>query len=169
MKKIVILILLSFFPIVGYADSEYINLECPSYSIGDTIECDLYTNVNYAIAAIEYDYSLPEQVSFIEFNKDDVWEGEQVGNIIYLYTSDLQIGKVHLGKIKIKINDSINNIDIKSNNLVYTDENFNDKKIDVNQLEKIEVKKNYNIYYVIIIIGIILIVSILLIIRRKKI
>ena len=169
MKKLIV-ILLSFFPLIGLAKSDYINIECPTYDVGDTIECKIYTNVNYAIRAIDYEFKLPEQLQLIEFNKDNIWQGELVDNRLYLYTNENQIGKVLLGNIKIKVISDINNIDIQSVNLTYTDEHYNDKKVDVNSIQILEVKKNDSVYYVIIIIGIILIVIIvlILIVRRRK-
>ena len=170
MRKLIIIIL-SFFPLIGFAKSEYINLECPTYDVGDTIECKIYTNVNFAIKAIEYEINLPKQLELVSFSKDDMWQGEMVGSKLYLYTDENKIGKVLLGNIKIHILENISNIDINSINLVYTDENYNDKKIDVNSVEIIDVKKNDNNKYVIIIIGLVLIIGsvlLVLMIRRRR-
>ena len=169
MKKLVI-ILLSFFPIIGLAKNDYITLSCPTYDVGYTIECKLYTNTNYYINGVDYEFKLPKEVDVIEFNKDDIWQGELIDNKLYLYTDENQIGNVYLGKFKIYIKESISNIDIESVSLMYSDENFQDKKIDVNPVQIVDVKKNNNIYYVIIIIGIVLIIGLLIfILRRRKI
>lgn len=171
MKNIkLILLLLFFFPISVFADTEHVLVECPKDIKKNTeFICKISGISDYSVSGVELKYQLPDYITYINGTIDTTWEGKELNNTFYLYTDKTKNVSFNIGELKLKSNKNLESLNIEIVNLIYSDSEFQEHTIidNVNNVktnEKKEVeKKNNNFKYVIIILIIgILVVSFLI-------
>lgn len=179
--KYIKLILLSLFllPLNIYADELDIKFECPNEIIlNKQFICQLKGVTTSKVSGLEYEFELPKGLNLVNFEKDTDWEGGEENNLIILYGLEDKTREFSLGKITLIANENIDEVNIKTKYLVFSDENYEDHIIvqreapnDVNEVkrkEKKDVNKSNKIVVCVIIIIIVVTVILFLLKKRRR-
>lgn len=177
----IFLCFLFLLPLNTFANELEIIYDCPKQiNANEEFSCKIVGNTKLKVSGIEYEFSLPEDISFIRFEKDDIWEGDEENNLIIIYGLQDQTDKFPIGTVYLSSNKVLNNINVKTKYLVFSDDKYEDhivvdkdNNLNVNEV-KINSKKepdkpNIFIICVIIILIILMIIGITIyIIKRRK-
>lgn len=128
MKKVILIFIMLFFPIVVSA-GDTVKIKCKSSEIkmGDAITCEIKTSTSKAINAISADLKLSNNLQLVEITKNKIFEGDANGGDIDLYLGYDLIIPVEIVEIKIKLlNDNTDAAYVNVQNIVYTDKTFQD-------------------------------------------
>lgn len=182
MKYIKLLLLILFLlPLNIFANELDIRYECPEkIKSNEQFTCQVKGVTNLKVSGLEYEFKIPNYLTFINFEKNHTWEGGEENNLIILYGLEDKTNEFILGKMTLLSKETINNVDIETNYLVFSDENYEDHiVIDRKQLDdvkevKIKEKKDVNKSNKIVVCVIIIIIALTIILlllkkrRRKK-
>ena len=166
-----ILCLTLFLPGSVYADDLGVSVKCPSdIKSGEEFTCDLIGYSRYKVSSIEYYYSIPDNVEKLGFTINDIWNGSDEDNKLYLYTDTNQINIFKIGTFSLKANEDLEKINISTDYLVFGDSDFNEHVLvdNVNKEDSSNVKKKNMIKYGIIVLIIGILVYVVMKYRRKK-
>lgn len=172
MKRLIYIILILFcLPIVVNAEEIIIN--CPKeVQQNEKFECTVQGNADYEVSALSIKYRY-DDVSFVEFKTDEIWQGTAYDDNIQLYTDTNKKDIFNIGVLVFKAEKDLNNFKVQNDYSMFSDKEFNehvfiDNVNNVKSENKKNVSKNNNsIKYVIIILIIVLIVVITILIIRK--
>lgn len=175
MKKILFISLLLYFPIMVSALEEGININCPNNIVSNQeFKCELVGYSSYEVSGLDYSFSLPDDVELIEFIVDKSWLGEEYNHRIALYTGDNKSGEFPIGEFVLKTKKDFNQENIKTKELLFVNEKFEDCYIVRNGVKELkskenksELKKSNIIKYVIILLIVVILVIIFVIIKVK--
>lgn len=133
--------------------------------------CQIKGKSSYEVSAIEYRFSLPDNIKKIEFKIDESWEGDEQDNLVMLYTDENKKETFSIGTIKLNGSKEISSKDIKLENLIFYDADFQEhiiKNVNKEKNNNNSKKTSNNIikYCVIISIGIIVLLFIVRAIKK---
>ena len=137
MKKrslILLIILVRFFPIFGYATTDSISIKCDSNILvaGDSTSCVVSGNSSGVVTAVSASLNA-SNITFVSFTPSSKWVGDDISNgKIDVYTADDISGNFEIGTLKIKVNDNIYNVNdtIILDSVIFYDDNYNSNDID---------------------------------------
>lgn len=137
MKKrclILLIILVCFFPIFGYAATDSISIKCDSNILvaGDSTSCVVSGNSSEIVTAVSASLNA-SNITFVSFTPSSKWVGDDISNgKIDIYTADDISGNFEIGTLKIKVNDNIYNVNdsITLDSVIFYDDNYNSNNID---------------------------------------
>lgn len=153
---------------ISVSAKEYLIIDCNKS--GKEYICDIKGNYDEEVTALEYTYSLPKNVTLIDFIKDSSWEGTNENNMISLYTDVNKSGVFNIGKLKLKTSKNFKSNDIKTEKLLFYDSSFQEIELENNSVknEKNKVNNSKSIIYLIIGCVIIFIVVVVFLSIKKK-
>ncbi len=169
MKKLyIILLIYLIFPLLVSAEN-MVSINCPENIQKNTeFTCDVIVNTEYPVNAIDMQYKINNNVEFIEFAKDDFWQGESIENRISIYSDTEKDGNNYsVGTLKFKAKSNIGKIDYTINYLEYSDKNYRSNVIVDNVNHDVNKSKHNCKPLIIVVMIIIVIILIFYIIRRK--
>lgn len=106
-----------------------INMTCSPTSAkqNTNIVCDITGTSDQKVSAFSADIKLSSNLEYVDFQKDDIWQGDGTGNKIGIYTNENKIDNFSIGKLIIKVKNNVfdSNETISLTNCIYSDENFN--------------------------------------------
>lgn len=165
---IVIIISFVLFPNTLKAEE---NLDIKCQKNNEYTECQISGKSNYEVSAIEYRFSLSNDIEKIEFTVDESWQGDEEDNLVLLYTDNNKKGDLKIGTIYLKSDNNISSKDIITESLIYYDADFQSHVINSvnNEANKDNKEKNSNnilMYCVIIIIGILVLIFVVRTVKK---
>lgn len=174
MKKILwILILTLSFPLMTNALEEGIKINCQESN--QEFKCEVIGYSSYEVSGIDYSFSLADGLTLKKFNVDESWIGEEYNHRIILYTGENKIGEFPIGEFIIEANSLFSEEQIKTEELMFVNNKFEDCYIiqkDVKKSKskdnKSEIQKSSKVKYVIILLIVISIIAILIFWAVKK-
>lgn len=169
MKKLYIIILIYLvFPLLVSAENMvYIN--CPeNIQKNSEFTCDVMVNTDYPVNAIDMQYKINNNVEFIEYSKDDFWQGESLENRVSIYSATEKDGNNYsVGTLKFRAKSNIDKISYTITYLEYSDKNYKSNIIIDNVNQNVN-KSKHNCKPIIIIAMIIIVVILIVYIIRRK-
>ena len=138
--KIFLLLLLLIIPLNNVFASD-IYAECPNGGeVGTTINCELFATSDIEISAVRTNLSVSNNLEFVSFKTDSIWQGNGDDGDIALYTYPNQSGDFKLGVVTVKIKES--NTD-RTGTLYFQDVYF--YKSDFSKINGTSISKNIKI------------------------
>lgn len=180
MKYIKILLLTLFLlPLNIFAKELDIKYECPNkIKKNEQFTCEVKGITEFKVSGLEYEFKLSDNLKLVNFEKDDVWEGGEENNLIILYGLEDRSNEFSLGKITFMAKENIDEVNIETKYLVFSDENYEDHIVnnrdsskdvkEVKRKEKKYVNKSNKIIVCVIIIIIAVIVILFLLKKRRR-
>lgn len=178
MKKYIIFIMFFvLFPLSISAQELDLILECPNnIAKNEEFKCSLKAKTKLKVSAIEYEFDVPEDITYTKFEKNKIWEGDEENNLILLYTDENKTGTFDIGDLYFTASKDINEVKLNTLYLLFCDEEFNDhlvikKEENVKKVKrdnKKETNKRIEVILCVIIVLIIGTIAFLVFRRRKK-
>ncbi|MCX4365293.1 MAG: hypothetical protein OSJ70_05930 [Bacilli bacterium] len=180
MKYMKFLLILFLLPLSVFADEDEmkIKFECPDeIKVKEQFSCQIKGLTDNLVSGIEYEFKLPSNLKFVSFEKDNSWEGDEENNLIILYGLEDKTQEFNIGKIVLIANEEIDELNIATEYLAFSDEKYQDHIVvkrdqikNVNEMKSKEKKDNNSIYGIVVyaIIIIIVVAIILLLIKRRR-
>ncbi len=180
--KYIIVVFLSLFllPLNIKASELEIKYHCPNQiKANEEFTCEIIGDTTLKVSGLEYQFKLPEYISLVRFEKDKTWEGDEESNLIILYGLEDKTGNFPIGKMFLKATKDITSFDVKTEYLVFSDNNYvdhivvsKDKSDNVNEVKREDKKKSDRIpriqTYAIIIVLVLIVLSLSIYLKRRK-
>ena len=128
-KLIIVLLLTLVFPNKINAISGNFSIECNENTLknGDVAKCFIKgNNIGEYVSSFHGKLLISNGIALKSINKDSIWEGGINNNTINLYTAENKTGDFNVVSFEFEIPSSINQITIMLNEIVISDENFNE-------------------------------------------
>lgn len=102
--KFLLVLILGIIPLNEVFASSELNISCPAGGIvGSVINCEILSKNDVEISAVKTNLMLSDNLEFVSFNKDSVWQGDGSNGEISLYTYPNLNGDFRLGTVSIRI------------------------------------------------------------------
>lgn len=158
-KLLLYITLFCLLPINVFA-KEDIKVDCNK--IDENYECKVSGNIDYAISAIDFHFSLPSNATIISYELDTRWEGSADNFWVSLYSAEDSKGEIPLLTFIISSDKKIVGEDFKIKDLLIYDSEYNEHRVE--EKEEQSIKKDNNILLIFTICAIIIIACIIIVI-----